>query len=122
MLFHINATLCVNPALLAFQTTFFKKCLQYYPTYNKIIKCDTNCTTWLVGQAVKTPPSHGGIRGSIPLRAADYFMNSPTLQKRCVFLDTPFFMSFQISRYYIIFYMCFIWNIYMSASFDDDMI
>ena len=24
----------------------------------------------LVGQAVKTPPSHGGIRGSIPLRAA----------------------------------------------------
>ena len=25
--------------------------------------------TWLVGQAVKTPPSHGGNRGSIPLRA-----------------------------------------------------
>ena len=25
----------------------------------------------LVGQAVKTPPSHGGIRGSIPLRAAN---------------------------------------------------
>ncbi len=24
----------------------------------------------LVGQAVKTPPSHGGNRGSIPLRAA----------------------------------------------------
>ena len=24
---------------------------------------------WLVGQAVKTPPSHGGNRGSIPLRA-----------------------------------------------------
>ena len=23
----------------------------------------------LVGQVVKTPPSHGGIRGSIPLRA-----------------------------------------------------
>ena len=27
--------------------------------------------TWLVGQAVKTPPSHGGNRGSIPLRAVD---------------------------------------------------
>ena len=26
---------------------------------------------WLVGQAVKTPPSHGGNRGSIPLRAVD---------------------------------------------------
>ena len=25
---------------------------------------------WLVGQAVKTPPSHGGNSGSIPLRAA----------------------------------------------------
>ena len=25
---------------------------------------------WLIGQAVKTPPSHGGIRGSIPLSAA----------------------------------------------------
>ncbi len=35
---------------------------------------------WLVGQAVKTPPSHGGIRGSIPLRAVDYFKNSPTLE------------------------------------------
>ena len=27
--------------------------------------------TWLVGQAVKTPPSHGGNRGSIPLRTAE---------------------------------------------------
>ena len=26
-------------------------------------------STWFVGQAVKTPPSHGGNRGSIPLRA-----------------------------------------------------
>ena len=24
---------------------------------------------WLVGQGVKTPPSHGGIMGSIPVRA-----------------------------------------------------
>ena len=25
---------------------------------------------WLIGQGVKTPPSHGGNRGSIPLLAA----------------------------------------------------
>ncbi len=30
-------------------------------------------TLWLVGQGVKTPPSHGGIRGSIPLPAAYNF-------------------------------------------------
>ena len=27
------------------------------------------CLIWPLGQAVKTPPSHGGIRGSIPLEA-----------------------------------------------------
>ena len=27
-----------------------------------------NNEAWFVGQAVKTPPSHGGNRGSIPLR------------------------------------------------------
>ncbi len=27
---------------------------------------------WLIGQAVKTPPSHGGNRGSIPLSAVRY--------------------------------------------------
>ena len=26
---------------------------------------------WLVGQGVKTPPSHGGIMGSIPVRATE---------------------------------------------------
>ena len=38
-------------------------------------RCDADRShlIWLVGQAVKTPPSHGGIRGSIPLRAVDYF-------------------------------------------------
>ncbi len=34
--------------------------------------------SWFVGQEVKTPPSHGGIRGSIPLRTALFFINSPT--------------------------------------------
>ena len=31
---------------------------------------------WFVGQAVKTPPSHGGIRGSIPLRTANVMKGS----------------------------------------------
>ncbi len=30
---------------------------------------DAGTYLWLVGQAVKTPPSHGGNSGSIPLRA-----------------------------------------------------
>ena len=34
--------------------------------------CMINIVLWLVGQAVKTPPSHGGNRGSIPLRAVHY--------------------------------------------------
>ena len=29
-----------------------------------------NNLRWLIGQGVKTPPSHGGNRGSIPLLAA----------------------------------------------------
>ena len=33
--------------------------------------------TWLVGQAVKTPPSHGGNRGSIPLRTVLFIIKQP---------------------------------------------
>lgn len=40
----------------------------------------------LVGQGVKTPPSHGGNRGSIPLRAADCYFNSPTRENAEAFL------------------------------------
>ena len=36
---------------------FFKSVLKYF-----------KLAIWPVGQAVKTPPFHGGIRGSIPLR------------------------------------------------------
>ena len=38
---------------------------------------------WLVGQAVKTPPSHGGIRGSIPLRAASVNNRDVINTKHC---------------------------------------
>ena len=37
---------------------------------------------WLVGQAVKTSPSHGENRGSIPLRAVDC-LKQPNPIKRC---------------------------------------
>ena len=48
---------------------FCKKCLISFPTWYRIYK-----SVWLrpVGQAVKTPPSHGGNRGSIPLQAVNY--------------------------------------------------
>ena len=48
-----------------------KKGLQLCCQYSILNKRVTERTTkWLVGQAVKTLPSHGRISGSIPLRAA----------------------------------------------------
>ena len=41
----------------------FKKVLAFLEKHGILIQVR------LVGQAVKTPPSHGGIRGSIPLEA-----------------------------------------------------
>ena len=38
---------------------------------------------WLVGQAVKTPPSHGGNRGSIPLRAVSINNKNDINTKHC---------------------------------------
>ena len=42
---------------------------------------------WFVGQAVKTSPSHGENRGSIPLRTALFFIKQPnpkgTAGNRC---------------------------------------
>ena len=34
-----------------------------------------NMVDWSIGQAVKTPPSHGGNRGSIPLSTAEKLLN-----------------------------------------------
>lgn len=50
--------------------------------------CYNNTVTffWLVGQVVKTPPSQGGIRGSIPLRAVFYYCFYFTSFLRCIFL------------------------------------
>ncbi len=52
---------------------------------------------WLVGQAVKTPPSHGGNRGSIPLRAVDCFYK--TAQPIQV-PETPFSARFWVFLFY----------------------
>ena len=51
-----------------------KKCLTDYDNWVKISLLLRYTTArqrklWLVGQEAKTPPSHGGIRGSIPLQA-----------------------------------------------------
>ena len=60
-----------------------KKTLDFLETigYTKIVR-------WLVGQAVKTPPSHGGNRGSIPLRAT---VKNPDILCECRFQDFYFF-------------------------------
>ena len=46
-----------------------KKCLHSNRFYDIVIKLAVRQRKWSIGQAVKTPPSHGGNRGSIPLRA-----------------------------------------------------
>ncbi len=51
-----------------------KICLLFFETCCILSKCSgeyaRNKFRWLIGQGVKTPPSHGGNRGSIPLLAA----------------------------------------------------
>ena len=47
-----------------------KKCLHSNRFYDIVIKLAVRQRKWSIGQAVKTPPSHGGNRGSIPLSTA----------------------------------------------------
>ena len=42
-------------------------CNIVYVVSAKQIRAQNTNEIWLLGQAVKTPPFHGGIRGSIPL-------------------------------------------------------
>ena len=42
-------------------------CIIVYVVSAEHISEDHKVTIWLLGQAVKTPPFHGGNRGSIPL-------------------------------------------------------
>ena len=46
--------------------------LKYSVYYRSVTDTGTQNKKWFVGQAVKTPPSHGGNRGSIPLQAVNY--------------------------------------------------
>ena len=57
--------------------------------------------SWLVGQEVKTPPSHGGIRGSIPLQAAD--CNEQPNPKEA-------YLSRRIDKLFFLFTRKFLWN------------
>ena len=53
-----------------------KKYLHYWKRCSIVSECRTNGVKWLVGQAVKTSPSHGENRGSIPLLAVDCFLTA----------------------------------------------
>ena len=46
-----------------------KKVLAFFKTLYYYMQVLLRQQRWLIGQAVKTPPSHGGNRGSIPLSA-----------------------------------------------------
>ena len=63
----------MNGKICKFERNSFKKYLQSEVGYVIVIN-----GSWFVGQAVKTPPSHGGNRGSIPLRTVLFIINSPT--------------------------------------------
>ena len=52
-----------------------KKCLHSNRFYDIVIKLAVRQRKWSIGQAVKTPPSHGGNRGSIPLSTAEKLLN-----------------------------------------------
>ena len=54
---------------------FLKKVLAFFGGIYYAIQASFK---WLIGQAVKTPPSHGGIRGSIPLRTVCVLHNNVT--------------------------------------------
>lgn len=52
---------------------------------------------WLVGQVVKTPPSHGGNRGSIPLQATIIFKK---VAKTNGFSHFQFYLEHTIKYFY----------------------
>ena len=47
-------------------------CNIVYVVSAKQIRAQNTNEIWLLGQAVKTPPFHGGIRGSIPLGVTNF--------------------------------------------------
>ena len=67
---------------------FLKKVLAFFDGIYYAIQASFK---WLVGQAVKTPPSHGGIRGSIPLRAVDYFRIAQPWKTEHIDIYAPLF-------------------------------
>ena len=58
-----------------------------YPVHTRLVTCSSQvAATRPVGQAVKTPPFHGGNMGSIPVRV--------TMRKNGRPLDVRFFLLF----------------------------
>ena len=59
------------------KTKFLKKVLAFFTDMLYDIQVPRmQYSIWLIGQAVKTPPSHGGNRGSIPLSAVYVCLDS----------------------------------------------
>ncbi len=56
--------------MLLSRKIFLKKIKKMLAIFFKIVYTVIVLNKWLVGQEVKTSPSHGEISGSIPLRAA----------------------------------------------------
>ena len=54
--------------------------------YHCVQAVKTALYRWPVGQAVKTPPFHGGIMGSIPVRVTKKIQGS---FEPCIFLSMP---------------------------------
>ena len=70
---------CYNFCIIQFFWKNLKKIKKRLDFFRKVSY--TKIVRWLVGQAVKTPPSHGGNRGSIPLRAIVLLLKPP--QNQC---------------------------------------
>ena len=69
-----------TPPLIKERRNVKKKCLHDQRSYAKVIYA---LSKWLVGQGVKTPPSHGGIMGSIPVRATKLSVSTDSFFTAC---------------------------------------
>ena len=92
-----------NKQILAKETKNLKNNKKFIDFYLKICYYSKAKKIWSHGQAVKTPPSHGGIRGSIPLGTTNRNFVEPIILRR--FSDwrlatTAFFYATSTASFY----------------------
>ena len=66
LFFHFFTFFCIKIFFYFFEKSFYF----FEKSVDKCRMDSYNNEAWFVGQAVKTPPSHGGNTGSIPVRTA----------------------------------------------------